>query len=33
LLDGEAAPEAPVREVKEKWRLLPAFLQVRLAPL
>ena len=29
LLDSEAAPEAPVREVKEKWRLLPAFLQVR----
>ena len=29
MLDSEAAPEAPVREVKEKWRLLPAFLQVR----
>ena len=28
LLDGENAPEAPVKEIKEKWRLLPAFLQV-----
>ena len=26
LLDGENAPEAPVKEIKEKWRLLPAFL-------
>ena len=33
LLDSEAATEAPVKEVKEKWRLLPAFLQVRRAPL
>lgn len=33
MLDSEAATEAPVKEVKEKWRLLPAFLQVRRAPL
>ena len=33
LLDSEAATEAPVKEVKEKWRLLPAFLQARRAPL
>ena len=29
MLDGEEPLEAPVKEVKQKWRLLPAFLKVR----
>ena len=29
LLDGPEGLESSVKEVKEKWRLLPAFLKVR----